>query len=75
MFQKITTFQVMGARRASGPVALTHSNDNRINARGAVAPFRTLRPIVACHWRPAAGGRLECYWEIETAGGSAAKPS
>jgi hypothetical protein len=66
MFQKIAPFRVTGARRASGPVAPTHANDNRINARGVVAPFRS-RPALVCHWRPTESGRLECYWEIETA--------
>jgi hypothetical protein len=72
MFQKIATLRDPGARRAmSGPVVLTHANDNRINARGIVAPTWARRPILARHWRPTAGGRLECYWHIETAGASA----
>jgi hypothetical protein len=73
MFQKIVPFRVTGARRASGPVALMHANDNWINAGGVVARFRTGRPILACHWRPTGGGKLECYWEIETPAGSAAE--
>jgi hypothetical protein len=71
MFQKNATFRV-DARRASGPVAVTHANDNRINAGGPVASFRN-RPILVCHWRPTEGGKLECYWEIESAGRSAAE--
>jgi hypothetical protein len=73
MFQKIAPFRDMGARRASRPVAITHANDNRINARGAVAPFRTQRPNLACHWRLTEAGKLECYWEIETTVGGAAE--
>jgi hypothetical protein len=72
MFKKIAPFRVMGARRASGPVAPTHANDNRINARGAVAPFWR-RPALVCHWRPTESGKLECYWDIETAAGAAAE--
>ena len=71
MFQKNATFRV-DARRASGPVAVTHANDNRINAGGPVASFRN-RPILVCHWRPTEAGKLECYWEIETAAGAAAE--
>jgi hypothetical protein len=72
MFQKIATFWDTGARCASRPAALAHANDNRINARGAVASGR---PILTCHWRSAAGGKLECYWEIETvAAGAAEEP-
>jgi hypothetical protein len=73
MFQKIVPFRVMGARRASGLLAIPPANDNRINAGGAIAPFRSGRPILACHWRPTTGGGLECYWRIETAGGGAAE--
>jgi hypothetical protein len=73
MFQKIALFRDTGARRASRPVAITHANDNRINARGAVAPFRTRRPNLACHWRPTEAGKLECYWEVETTVGGAAE--
>jgi hypothetical protein len=72
MFQKNATFRGMGARRASGPVVLTYANDNRINAGAPVAPFRN-RPVLVCHWRPTEGGKLECYWEIESAGRSAAE--
>jgi hypothetical protein len=28
---------------------------------------------LVCHWRPTEGGKLECYWEIESAGRSAAE--
>ena len=72
MFQKIAPFRVTGARRASGLVAPTHANDNRINARGAVAQFRS-RPVLVCHWRPTESGKFECHWDIETAAGGAAE--
>jgi hypothetical protein len=72
MFQKIAPFRVTGARRAPGPVAPTHANDNRINTGCAVAPFRS-RPALVCHWRPTESGRLECHWDIESAACGAAE--
>jgi hypothetical protein len=72
MIAKIATFRVKGPRpvvRSAG--ALTHSNDNKINARTGACLHRTRRPVLACHWRPIHGGGLECHWEIELSGGVA----
>jgi len=63
MFHNIATLRTMGAPRAKVPVTLKHANDNRIT--------QIRRPILACRWRPNAGGKLECHWEIEIAGGGA----
>jgi len=70
MFKRIAIFRDTGARRASGRAALAHANDNRASARGAVAFGQ---PILTCRWRAGAGGKLECYWKIETAGAGAAE--
>jgi hypothetical protein len=71
MFAKIQQFRAVAPRRAvAGAVTPTRSNDNRITGRGAAAP-RPSRPVLACHWRPGAGGRLECHWGVEIADGSA----
>lgn len=45
-----------------------HSNDNQPGLRHPEG--RRLRPhqALACHWFPADGGRLECRWELATAG-------
>jgi hypothetical protein len=74
MFQKIATFRVMSPRRAvPGAAALTHANDNWINARRAAGSSRIRRPVLTCRWQPAGDGKLECRWNIEMAGGTRAE--
>jgi hypothetical protein len=53
---------VQTARSAAAPA---HSNDNTKAVNAAVAGHRRGRPVLACHWRPAAGGGLECHWDAE----------
>lgn len=71
MFAKIAAFRVMTPQRAHSAVAPAHCNDNKINTRGSAAVRRPRRPVLACRWRPTAGGGLECYWDIEVSDGSA----
>jgi hypothetical protein len=72
VFAKIATFRATGPQLGSQRAgALAHSNDNKINAGGAMASHRTRRPILACRWRPFAGGGLECHWDVEIADGTA----
>jgi hypothetical protein len=52
-------------------VTLAHSNDNTMTARAAGEQRQTRRPKLACRWRPAIGGGLECYWDIEPDDGAA----
>jgi hypothetical protein len=66
-------FQFVGFPTAGGAqvvprtVAFAHSNDNTKSVHAAVARHRGGRPVLACHWRRAAGGCLECWWEVEPA--------
>jgi len=72
MFAKIAKFRDASARKAApGPVTLAHSNDNTMTARAAGGPRRSRRANLACHWRPASGGGLECYWAIALADNAA----
>lgn len=79
MTTKIAKFARIGFRRAGllfagstvasvtpvplGAVALAHSNDNA-KIIGGVRRQRT-RPVLACSWRPATGGGLECCWDVD----------
>lgn len=72
MFNKITTFRALQARRiAPGSIGAVHSNDNLPGFRRP-AGGRRLRPklALACHWY-ANGGQLECRWDVETPDGAA----
>jgi len=68
MFVKTRQFAIARRRHAaSAPLALPHANDNH---RAAASHLRR-RPL-ACHWRQAADGRLECRWQIDRVDLSAA---
>ena len=68
MFSNIAKFRAEGtAQAAPRPVAPAHSNDNAKVVHAAVGLRLRGGPILACHWRPAASGRLECCWEVERA--------
>ena len=68
MFSNISKFRAVSAVHAAPRlIAPAHSNDNTKIVHAAVAPHRGGRPILACHWRPTTGGRLECRWEVERA--------
>lgn len=71
MFAKIAKFRTMSPRPAArSAVALAHSNDNKVSARGAAAACRGPRSVLVCRWRPTGGG-LECQWNVEFADGIA----
>jgi hypothetical protein len=71
MFAKIAKFRAVSPRPAArSAVALAHSNDNKINTRGAAAACRGPRQVLVCRWRPTGGG-LECQWNVEFADGIA----
>jgi hypothetical protein len=55
-----------GRRHVVPEAAPSHCSDNRPDRRPAAA-FRQARPHrLTCRWEPAAaGGRLECHWQIE----------
>jgi hypothetical protein len=59
----------LGARRRHvvPEAAPSHCNDNRPERR-PIAALSQARPRgLTCHWRAAAaGGRLECHWQIES---------
>jgi hypothetical protein len=69
-------FQFVGFPAASGvqvaphTVALAHSNDNTKSIHATAPRHRGGRPVLACHWRPTAGGGLECWWAVEPANGA-----
>jgi hypothetical protein len=61
-------------RRRVLAAAFPHSNDNRPGARlrAPAAP----RLQLSCRWQPnAATGRLECHWQLESGGETAAGAS
>ena len=55
-----------GRRDMVPRAVLSHCNDNRPgrHLRAAMKPARPQR--LACHWRAAVGGGLECHWQIES---------
>ena len=62
-----------GMQVAPRTVALAHSNDNTKSVHAAVVHHRRGKRVLACHWRPAAGGSLECWWVVEFADGTTAE--
>jgi hypothetical protein len=73
MFSNFAKFRAAStAQAAARPFAPTHSNDNAKIVRAA-GVHRRRRPILACHWRPTASGRLECCWEVERANNTSAE--
>jgi hypothetical protein len=74
MFSNLAKFRAASAVRAAPRLVVpAHSNDNTKIVHAAVGPHRRGRPILACHWRPTAGGRLECRWQAERAQEASAK--
>jgi hypothetical protein len=56
-----------GRRHMVPQAAPAHYNRNRPE-RHLAAALRHARPQLTCHWgAAAAGGRLECHWQIEPA--------
>jgi hypothetical protein len=56
-------------------VAPVHCNNKWPDRRPAAAGKQAGRQRLACHWRvAAAGGRLECWWEIERPDAAPAEP-
>jgi hypothetical protein len=73
MFTKLAALQGDRRRRAA-PVTPIHCNDNRSGRRLAAVPPRARRPVLLCRWRlDPSTGRLECRWQIESAGGTSAE--
>ena len=72
MFTKLAALP--GDRRRHGaPVTPVHSNDNRAGRRLAAVPHRVKRQILLGRWRlDPSTGRLECRWQIESAGETSA---
>jgi hypothetical protein len=70
MFAKIAKFRAISPHRAR-PSRLAHANDNRTDLGAVRARHHTRRPRLTCHWRPFAGGGLECHWSVENADGAA----
>jgi hypothetical protein len=57
-----------GRRHMVPEAAPLHCNDNRSDRRPAAALRQARLQGLTCHWRAAAaGGRLECHWQIEPA--------
>ena len=72
MFAKTAKFRVARVLQAAPRfVTLAHSNDNTMAVRAAGEQRRTRRPKLACHWRLATGGGLECHWDMEPDDGAA----
>ena len=66
MFKVLAELGV-GRRHMVPQAAPARCNDNRPERRLAAA-LKHARPQLTCHWgAAAAGGRLECHWEIEPA--------
>jgi len=63
MLATIVKLRAMSRQRAVTS-ALRHSNNDRTDAKGAVASRPTRRPVLACRWRTTVSGRLECYWSV-----------
>src|ERR1700693_1491452 len=53
-----------GRRHMLPEAAPAHCNDNRPDRRLAAVLQRTGPQALTCHWAAAAGGRLECHWQI-----------
>jgi hypothetical protein len=60
---RIDAFRPHGVPEKTAPA---YCNDNRPGRALAAASKRAGRLRPRCHWR-AVGGRLECYWQIESA--------
>ena len=57
-----------GRRHVVPEAVATQSNDNRSDRVLAAASKRARPQGLTCHWRAAAaGGRLECHWQVEPA--------
>lgn len=57
-----------GRRHRVPQAAPSHCNDNRPDRRLAALSKRARPHGLTCHWHVgAAGGRLECHWQIEPA--------
>ena len=68
MFTKLAALPGDRRRRAA-PVTPIHSNDNQPGRRHAAVPRRVKRQVLLCRWRvDPITGRLECRWQIESAG-------
>jgi hypothetical protein len=68
MFVKTRQFAIARWRHAArAPLALPHANDNH-----RIPASHLRRRPLACHWREAADGRLECRWQIDRVDLSAA---
>jgi len=73
MFTKLAALQGVRRRRAA-PVTPIHCNDNLSGRRLAAVPPRARRAVLLCRWRlDPSTGRLECRWQIESAGETSAE--
>ena len=67
MFKNLAEIGV-GRRHVVPEAAPVHCNDNRPNRHLAAVSQQARPHRLTCHWRAAAaGGGLECHWQIEPA--------